>query len=419
MTAILFLAQRATAFVLALAVAVHLGTILYAVRGGLTAAEILGRTHGNIAFLLFYGLFVIAVAIHAPIGLRNVLREWTRWRGTFARPRAGAVRDAAARARPARRHRRVRFLMRASHQQRGFVAAMLHRLSGIALAIFLPLHFLALASALNGANALDAFLAVTRQPLVACVGIRHRRRARHSHDAGPARARDRVLRFPREDAGCRCRPASPPCSRSASSSFSIWADAMMAGYPLDTLAVPLARHAASAASRPAARLRLRARRLLDLAAPHRSAAFGPADQRLRHAAAPDHDLAATPSRGDRPAVAVRGRRPCRHSDRRASARSHRCRHPQGRARHIPAGVWQLMRCSSPRLHTITAGGRPPTPASASSAAFSAASAAIPACCRRSGRNCAAGRKQMARAVYQPYIIVIQVGGAGGYRAGDL
>jgi succinate dehydrogenase subunit D len=58
-------------------------------------------------------------------------------------------------------------MMRASHMQRGFVAAMLHRLSGIALAIFLPLHFLALATALNGANALDKFLAITRQPAVA------------------------------------------------------------------------------------------------------------------------------------------------------------------------------------------------------------------------------------------------------------
>ena len=81
MTAILFLAQRATAFVLALAVAVHLGTILYAGRGGLTAADILARTHGNLWFLLFYGAFVIAVAIHAPIGLRNIIREWTQWRG--------------------------------------------------------------------------------------------------------------------------------------------------------------------------------------------------------------------------------------------------------------------------------------------------------------------------------------------------
>ena len=57
--------------------------------------------------------------------------------------------------------------MNASHKQRGFVAALLHRLSGIALAIFLPLHFLALATALNGAKTLDAFLAVTRQPVVA------------------------------------------------------------------------------------------------------------------------------------------------------------------------------------------------------------------------------------------------------------
>ena len=29
----------------------------------------------------FYALFVIAVATHAPIGVRNVVREWTRWRG--------------------------------------------------------------------------------------------------------------------------------------------------------------------------------------------------------------------------------------------------------------------------------------------------------------------------------------------------
>jgi fumarate reductase subunit C len=80
-SALLFTAQRLTAFVLALAVAIHLATILYAVHGGLTAGDILARTHGNIAFLMFYGLFVIAVAIHAPIGLRNVLREWTPWRG--------------------------------------------------------------------------------------------------------------------------------------------------------------------------------------------------------------------------------------------------------------------------------------------------------------------------------------------------
>ena len=57
-------------------------------------------------------------------------------------------------------------MMRASHKQPGFAAALLHRLSGIALAIFLPLHFLTLATALGGANAFDSFLALTNTPLV-------------------------------------------------------------------------------------------------------------------------------------------------------------------------------------------------------------------------------------------------------------
>jgi fumarate reductase subunit C len=81
MTPVLFVIQRLTAAVLAIAVAVHLATILYAVRGGLTAGEILARTHGNVAFFAFYSVFVVAVALHAPIGLRNVIREWTPWRG--------------------------------------------------------------------------------------------------------------------------------------------------------------------------------------------------------------------------------------------------------------------------------------------------------------------------------------------------
>ena len=57
-------------------------------------------------------------------------------------------------------------MIRASHRQPGFMAALLHRLSGIALAIFLPIHFLALGTALNGASALDAFFAATHTPIV-------------------------------------------------------------------------------------------------------------------------------------------------------------------------------------------------------------------------------------------------------------
>jgi fumarate reductase subunit D len=44
--------------------------------------------------------------------------------------------------------------------------ALAHRVSGVALAAFLPLHFWALGQALEGAAALDGFLAWTQQPLV-------------------------------------------------------------------------------------------------------------------------------------------------------------------------------------------------------------------------------------------------------------
>jgi fumarate reductase subunit C len=78
---LLWAAQRASAAVLALCVVVHLITIVYAVRSGLSAAEILGRTQGSAAWAIFYGVFVLAVAVHAPIGLRNVLAETFGWRG--------------------------------------------------------------------------------------------------------------------------------------------------------------------------------------------------------------------------------------------------------------------------------------------------------------------------------------------------
>jgi len=77
----LWVAQRASAAVLALCVTVHLATMIYAIRGGLSAAEILSRTRGSAGWLAFYSLFVLAVAVHAPIGMRSVLEEWLGWRG--------------------------------------------------------------------------------------------------------------------------------------------------------------------------------------------------------------------------------------------------------------------------------------------------------------------------------------------------
>lgn len=77
----LWLAQRASAAVLAACVVVHLVTIIYATRGGLSGAEILARTRGSSAWLTFYLVFVLAVAVHAPIGLRAIAIEWLRWHG--------------------------------------------------------------------------------------------------------------------------------------------------------------------------------------------------------------------------------------------------------------------------------------------------------------------------------------------------
>ena len=74
---------------LALCVLVHLAVIMHAVRGGLSAAEILGRTQGHLGFAAFYGLFVVACAVHVPIGLANIAREW--WGLSPAAARRGAL----------------------------------------------------------------------------------------------------------------------------------------------------------------------------------------------------------------------------------------------------------------------------------------------------------------------------------------
>jgi fumarate reductase subunit C len=78
---VLWIGQRLTAAVLTVCVLVHLATIIYAVQGGLSAAEILGRTRGNALWFAFYTVFVLAVSVHAPIGLRAVCIEWLHWRG--------------------------------------------------------------------------------------------------------------------------------------------------------------------------------------------------------------------------------------------------------------------------------------------------------------------------------------------------
>src|SRR5919108_2245467 len=84
----LYLWQRLTAAIMAPLVLVHVSVIFYATRKGLSAADILARTRGSLTWASFYGVFVAAAAIHAAIGVRNVLTEWSplrdRGAGVFA-----------------------------------------------------------------------------------------------------------------------------------------------------------------------------------------------------------------------------------------------------------------------------------------------------------------------------------------------
>ena len=88
MTMRLYLWQRATAALMVPLVLVHIAVIFYASRKGMTAADILSRTHNSIVWASYYGLFVAAASIHASIGVRNVLAEWSpltdRRAGLFA-----------------------------------------------------------------------------------------------------------------------------------------------------------------------------------------------------------------------------------------------------------------------------------------------------------------------------------------------
>lgn len=88
MSPLSYLLQRGTAFILAPLVIIHFIVIIIAVQGGLTGEEILARTRGNAAWGAFYGLFVLAAAVHAGIGVQAILREWTPL-GRFGSTMAG------------------------------------------------------------------------------------------------------------------------------------------------------------------------------------------------------------------------------------------------------------------------------------------------------------------------------------------
>lgn len=73
--------QRLTAMVMAPLVLGHIAVMIYAIQGGLTAAEIMSRTRGSLGWGLFYGFFVLAVSVHAAIGVRAIAEEWLKLKG--------------------------------------------------------------------------------------------------------------------------------------------------------------------------------------------------------------------------------------------------------------------------------------------------------------------------------------------------
>ena len=75
LTARLYMLQRLSALVMLPLVIVHIVVMIYAIQGGLTVGEILGRTQGSMAWFIFYGLFVFAVSVHGAIGLRVIAHE--------------------------------------------------------------------------------------------------------------------------------------------------------------------------------------------------------------------------------------------------------------------------------------------------------------------------------------------------------
>lgn len=72
----LYVWQRMTAALMVPLVLVHIAVIFYATRR-LSTADILSRTHDSVGWAAFYGVFVAAASVHAAIGVRNVLIEWS------------------------------------------------------------------------------------------------------------------------------------------------------------------------------------------------------------------------------------------------------------------------------------------------------------------------------------------------------
>ena len=72
----LYVIQRTTAMLMVPLILAHLVIIFYATAQGISAANILSRTQGSLAWATFYGVFVLLAAVHGAIG-------WSTWSGRY------------------------------------------------------------------------------------------------------------------------------------------------------------------------------------------------------------------------------------------------------------------------------------------------------------------------------------------------
>lgn len=79
----LYMLQRLSALVMAPLALGHIAVMIYTVQGGISADEILSRTQGSVGWGLFYGAFVVAVSVHAAIGVRVIAAETLGLRGVL------------------------------------------------------------------------------------------------------------------------------------------------------------------------------------------------------------------------------------------------------------------------------------------------------------------------------------------------
>ena len=71
----LYIAQRISAMIMGPLVLGHLAVMIYAIQG------IVSRTQGSIFWFVLDGTFVIAVSVHAAIGMRVIMHEWLGLKG--------------------------------------------------------------------------------------------------------------------------------------------------------------------------------------------------------------------------------------------------------------------------------------------------------------------------------------------------